>query len=223
MAARPSRLGLALALALPAALAVAAPAHTRGDDADVAAVVAWLRRTHPGANWQSGPARLDGPAVRAVYPGRRFYAVRSHPPLPPGAYLPGLLEAHARAVEEWRAHHYISARVVVSGGGRVAPLDTAADFNAGLRPARGQRALATRAAAFMTLLELSRLRTAIRPDEPRLARTASGWTASLGGVAPYQQCAVELDAAGRLVSWVAAPEPLPPAAAPTSFARPRRR
>lgn len=180
--------------------------------AEVAAVAAYLRETHPGASWQTGPLPLDGPAVRAAYPGRRFYVVRSRPPLPPGAMLPGLLEAHRRAMDAWRAHHYISARVAVDARGRMAPLVTEADFNVGLRPAHDVRGLRTNAAALLTLLEvgLEMGPVAIRPGEVELRRRPDGWSAAVRR-ASWLRAEVELDRAGRCARILPPPPPpMPP-------------
>jgi hypothetical protein len=77
--------------ALP--LLVSPPAGSDGGDPEAArtqegrdAFRAYLQREYPAKKGQAGPSRLDCPAVRAAYPGQRFYFVYSGPPLPPGAY-----------------------------------------------------------------------------------------------------------------------------------------
>src|SRR5690349_2224992 len=71
---------------------------------DLDAFRAYLEKEHPGKKWQRGPARLDSPALRAAYGDRRFSYVYSTPPLPPGANIGSVQEAHRRRVEEIRKH-----------------------------------------------------------------------------------------------------------------------
>lgn len=48
----------------------------------------WLHKRYPGRKWQTGPLRLRSPDLSECYPGRRFWAVHSSPPMPGGAQAP---------------------------------------------------------------------------------------------------------------------------------------
>lgn len=106
---------------------------------------------HPGGNWQSRPTRIDSPEIRAAYPERRFYTVRSSPPLPPGANIRDIVEKYQRAMDEWISHHYINATVSIDAERVVRELRGIDDYNDGLAPARKPDELARAAAAIFTL------------------------------------------------------------------------
>mgnify|MGYP000959249456 CR=1 FL=1 len=141
-----------LALSIFPATAAANPTPADAETArDVAAITTALHAAHPGSNWQSGPIRLDSPELRATYPARRFYVVRSSPPLPPGANIHDLVQAHNRAMDEWNSHHYISATVSVDPARTVRELRGNGDYNEGLKRPRSPTDLAAVAAAVFTL------------------------------------------------------------------------
>jgi hypothetical protein len=75
-------------------LTTSVSADERGANADLVKVGSFLNKTFPKKKWQTGPTRIDTPEIRKAYPGARFYAVKSVPPLPPGAALPKLIEAN---------------------------------------------------------------------------------------------------------------------------------
>jgi hypothetical protein len=141
----------ALALLLVARL----PALAGDDEAartkqDLDALRAYLTREYPGKKWQHGPARLDSPALRAAYGGRRFYHVYSSPPLPPGANLKSVQEGHRRRVEEIRKS-YVALVVHIDAKGRVVPVRQPQDNSDDLMKVTGDADARTAAAAILSL------------------------------------------------------------------------
>lgn len=209
-------LALLLALALPAT-AYAAPSDG-GDtrrQADIAAVTKYLKSRHPGSNWQAGPLPLDSEEIRAAYRGRRFYTVRSRPPLPPGANLSESVTHYHRAMDEYLSHHYISATVSVEARGGVVPVETHRDYNRGLMPVRSDEEARVAAAAIMTIRGVGYLIGPIRiaaSDVTVQRRGGGGWSTSMGRAwLGYQ---VEFDASGRCEELPTVPPPPTPPSAP---------
>ncbi|HEX2573845.1 MAG TPA: hypothetical protein VH877_30130 [Polyangia bacterium] len=209
---------LALLVALMASAAADAAPSGGGDarrPGDVAAVTRYLKNRYPGSNWQAGPLALDSEEIRAAYRGRRFYLVRSAPPLPPGAALPEHIARHQRAMEEYASHRYISATVSVDARGRVATVETPRDFNVGLMAVRSDEDARVAAAAIMTLRGLGYLIGPIRiaASDVTVQRTDDGgWSASMERAWLGSQ--VEFDAAGRCKELPAVPPPPTPPSAP---------
>lgn len=157
---------------LPALLLCGTPAGDEGLDL----FRTYLKKTFPDKKWQQGPSLLDSPALRTAYPGQRFYFVYSTPPLPPGANLPSVQEAHRRQVEEIRKH-YISVTVRVDRTGRVIPLRTPADYNGGLRKVASEDDARTAAAAILSLYGCDQVApAAVDPKEIVVTRSDKGWS-----------------------------------------------
>lgn len=212
---------LAFLLVLVASAAVDAAPSGGGDarrQADVATVTKYLKDRHPGSNWQAGLLPLDSEEIRTAYRGwrgRRFYTVRSAPPLPPGANLPESVTHYQRAMDEYLSHHYISATVSVDARGRVAPVETQRDFNVGLMAVRSDGEARVAAAAIMTIRGLGYLIGPIRiaaSDVTVERRDDGGWSTSMGRAwLGYQ---VGFNAAGRCEELPTVPPPPTPPSAP---------
>src|SRR5262245_13242248 len=121
-----------------------------GAKADLDAFRAYLAKQYEGKKWQTGPTRIDSPEIRQAYGKRRFYAVFSSPPLPPGAALKELIERYQRAMEDFRKN-YVSVTAAVDDGGKVTPLRKPADYNDGLMKVASDEDAKVAAAAVLAL------------------------------------------------------------------------
>ena len=188
-----SRTMRALAAALLLLPGLAARA---ADDDGLNAFQAYLKDHYADQKWQTGPDRLDAPAVRAAYGKQRFYYVFSAPPLPPGANIPSLQEAFRRRMEEFRKT-YISLTARVDEDGKVVPLVQAADFNAGLMKVAGDDDARTAAAAILSLYGQDRVGPgAVDPKEVLVTRGDKGWSCQVQRPNAFQG-AVTFDADGQ--------------------------
>jgi hypothetical protein len=100
--------------------------------------------------WQGPPQRLDTEELRKAYPGRRFYYTFVSPPLPPGAALPELIEAHRKATQEYLKRS-LRVSVAIDEQGKVTALREPADFQVGLMPVNNERDASLAAAAILSV------------------------------------------------------------------------
>ena len=162
----------------------------------LAAFRKYLGQKHPSKKWQTGPSRLDAPAVRAAYGTQRFYFVFSRPPLPPGANLEGGQEAHQQRLKEFSQTH-ISVTARVDDQDRVVPLLRAADFNTGLMKVADEQDARTAAAAILSLYGHDQVPPGeVSPREVTVTRTDKGWSCQVQRRNAYQGD-VTLDANGK--------------------------
>src|SRR5689334_1254303 len=111
-----------------ALLAILWSGASRADEpADLAKVRAFLAKKEPGRKWDTGPARIDSPALRVTYPGLRFYYVFSGGPLPPGAASEESLRRFREASDA--AAKKLSMTVSIDEGGTVRPVESVAELN----------------------------------------------------------------------------------------------
>jgi hypothetical protein len=146
------------------------------DDDGLDAFRAYLKDHYADKKWQTGPDRLDAPAVRAAYGKQRFYYIFSAPPLGPGANIAGLQEAFRRQEEEFRKT-YIALTVRVDEEGKVIPLAKPEDFNTGLMKVAGDDDARTAAAAILSLWGQDRVGPGVvDPKDVTVTRTDKGWS-----------------------------------------------
>src|SRR5262249_49610316 len=153
-------------LLVPATLLLVSFAAAQPDTKkDVEAIKAYLAKNHPGKKWHEGPLPLDAPAVREAFGKRRFYAVVSNPPLPPGAFLPDLVERFKKQSEDFRKN-YITVLVFVDAEGAITPIKTSTDYNAILNKVAGDQDAKTAAAAILTVQPVGGVgKVTVSPDE----------------------------------------------------------
>lgn len=111
---------------------------------------AYLTKEYPGKKYKIGPHSIDSAALRAAYPQQRFCYVYTFIPLPPGANLKEVQEAHRREVEAIRKN-YLSLTVRVDEKRQVAPLGKPESYNAGLMKVASDDDAQTATAAILTL------------------------------------------------------------------------
>src|SRR5262245_54310043 len=99
--------------------------------ADLAKFQSYLEENKPGKKWQTGPARMDSEEIRKAFGKARFYYVFSSPPMPPGAPLPELLEAHQLRMEVYQKE-FISLIMRIDEEGTVKPLHEAEYAHVGM-------------------------------------------------------------------------------------------
>jgi hypothetical protein len=162
---------------LAAALVIVPALAARGaDDEGLAAFRAYLKGHYADKKWQTGPDRLDAPAVHAAYGKERFYFVFSAPPLPPGANIPEIQEGFRRQVVEFRKT-YISLTARVDEDGKVVPLAKPDDFNDGLMKVASDDDARTAAAAVLSLWGEDRVGPgAVDPKDVMVTKTDKGWS-----------------------------------------------
>jgi hypothetical protein len=131
-------------------LTTSVSADERGANADLVKVGSFLNKTFPKKKWQTGPTRIDTPEIRKAYPGARFYAVKSVPPLPPGAALPKLIEAYQQKMREYR-EPALSATVRIELEDAMTTIQKPADYNVGLAKVDSEESAQLAAAAILAL------------------------------------------------------------------------
>ena len=140
----------ALFTALSLAAAKAEPV-TDVPQSDLNSFQNFLTSSDLASRWDGPPKRIDSDAIRAAYPGQRFYFTWKSKPVPPGAQLPGPQQRHAKAMEEHLKH---SLQVTLEAGpdGAMQPFRKPSDFNRGLMKVTNASQAATAAAAIISLL-----------------------------------------------------------------------
>ena len=188
---------LAAALLLLPGLAVLA-----GDDEaarskqELDAFRAYLKKEYPDKKWQQGPTRLDSAALRAAYREQRFYYVYSSPPLPPGANIKSVQEAHRRRVEDIRKN-YVSLTVRIDAKGQIVPLRLPQDYNGGLMKVASDEDARTAAAAILSLRECAHVApVAVDPKNIAVTQSNKGWSCEAKGKGFFRGT-VTFDAAGQ--------------------------
>lgn len=176
---------------------------------------AYLAKNHKGAKWQTGPARIENPALSTAYPGLRFYYVASSPPLPPGAPLPELLEAYRRKSAEYNAGNYISTIVSTDGKGVFTPVD----YQRGLIKIASEDDARTAAAAVLALASPGSVPTA---KMLQVTKSDRGWVCSQR-IAFTGPDTVEFGSDGKFLRvHRVAPPILPPSVPPSGPVAPPR-
>jgi hypothetical protein len=202
-------------------LAATAPAQDPSKD-DLATFKQYLEKNHKGKKWGVGPARLDSKEIQKAYPDQRFYYVYTAQSLPPGAFLPELIERHRKAMDDY-TKNYISVTVAISKDG-VRPLaNRAEDLAKGLIAVKSDDDAKAAASAVLSVCPEAGLAVApgVMPIESvKVQKTDSSWTCT--AQRQFLQGTVTFDADGKLTrvqrqSMV----PLPPSAPPPQFPRPR--
>jgi len=193
--------------------AVFAPATDSQAADDVAAVKEFLATNFAGKKWHRGPAKVDTPEVRQAYPGKRFFVVRSGPPLPPGAPLPELLEQYQRRLADYR-ENYISLAVVIDKDGELA----VADRNVGMMPINNEDDARIAAAAVLALDTTPNPPPGpVSAEQVKATKTEAGWQCQVDD--KNVMGSVEFDKEGKVTAVTKRPTQLlvPPSAPPSSL------
>lgn len=162
-------LGMSLTL-----LAADKEADDKQTKEDLTAFKEFLKKTHDGKKWQSGPLRIDSDEIRKAYPKQRFYFVHSSPPLPPGA--PIALEAYQKRMEEFR-RDFISVTARIDDAGKITPQQKPDDYNTGLMKVASDDDAKLAAAAIMALYAGDRVGPGVVAlNQVKVTKTDKGWT-----------------------------------------------
>lgn len=193
--------------------------QTLADEGDakeeLARVKAYLEKTYPGKKWQQGPIRLDTPEIQQVFPGQRFYAVLSSPPLPPGAALPELIKAWQEKMAEYRKNA-LNATLRVDAEGNVAAISKATDLNAGMKKVTNEKEAQLAAAAACTLNPAGQPGLAkVKPEHVQVERRGEFWTAVVN-VPNVMRGGVTFDREGMIFTVAVKATPRFPPAVPPS-------
>ncbi len=181
----------------------------------LAAFKEYLEKNHKGKKWQVGPARIDSKELQKAYPDLRFYYVHSSPPLPPGAFLPELIERHRKALEDFQKN-FLSLTVVAGKDG-IQPLRKTDDFKHQLMVVKSDDDARVAAAAILSLYSGGGINTGpavVSADQVKVEKTDKGWTCTAQKQFAFQGTVV-FDPEGKLVSISKASiAPLPPSSRP---------
>jgi hypothetical protein len=163
---------------------------------DIEAVKQYLAKNYAGKKWQSGPTAMDSDEIRKAYGKRRFYAVVSKPPLPPGARLPELIAAYQKQLKEYK--DFISLTVSIDDKGTIATLGQPADYNNGLMKVASKDDARSAAAAILSLHPSEGLGTIgkIAAADLTANETDKGWTCQGTKLSQYH-VEVVFDKAGK--------------------------
>ncbi len=226
----------ALPLTVGSATEVPAQTDNEADDDDEAAdddaevcrqVEAYLRKIYPDRTWESGPARVDSPVIRAAYGTGRFYRVFSSEPSYPYSGIPLSPDSprwveYRKAFEAFRQSK-LSVTVRQEADGQFRVLKTAADYGPGLVSLRTDDDFRTAAAAIITLhaadqfgpLTASPENIRINhspqnlPPSSTIEQTTTAYAELLG-----VNCYVTFDGKRQPVQWGRHPRHFPPRSAP---------
>lgn len=171
---------------------------------------AYLTKEHPGKKHTVGPTSIDSAALRAAYPRQRFCYVFTGIPLPPGANIKEVQEAHDRAVKEI-GKNYLSLTVRVDEKLHVSPLGKPENYNTGLMKVANDDDARTAAAAILSLhASGSNAPGVVEAKEVTINRSDDGWLCEVDRTFVFQGT-VTFDAEGhcRSVSKVYS-GPMPP-------------
>jgi hypothetical protein len=204
-----------------ALLSLAAPvpppereADTRQVKADQAAFQAYLRANKLEDRWQGDAAPLNAPELRKAYPGLRAYFTYAAPPLPPGAFLPELVERHRRAMEEHKKH---SLRITVLIGEKVVAMSKPEDFNTGLMAITGADDARVAAAAILSMIDAGHVPPGpVDARDIQVASSDKGWTCTFSRPMRFDG-KVTFNGEGKCIAVAKRPNfipPLPPSAPP---------
>ncbi len=193
-------------LSLTALVIGLAAAASAADDSqqtkDIEAFKSYLAKNFPGKKWHTGPTAIDGPELRAAYAKRRFYAVVSTRPLPPGANLKPLIDAYKKNLAEYEKE-CISVTVSMDEKNAIAPVEKVEDYNRGLMKIAGKDDARTAAAAILALAKSEgTVGVGIVPTaELTVTEAKEGWTVRAVRPMSYH-VEVAFDAAGKCTNVV---------------------
>jgi hypothetical protein len=185
---------------------------SRADEpADLAKVRAYLGKKEPGRKWDSGPARIDSPALRATYPALRFYYVFSGGPLPPGAVSEESERRFREAADA--AAKKLSMMVSIDAKGTVRPVDSVEQLNFRLVRPKTEEERHRAAAAIGSLRHASLAAPTVL--DPASVVPVGGQEGVYNAIAPGQVVvSVAFDEAGRCrFANAASNAPMPPSTA----------
>jgi hypothetical protein len=213
----------AWALLLP----LAAPAAAENGEgakqlkADCAAFQDYLKAEKLTARWQGDPTPLNTEEIRKAYGGRRVYFTYQAPPLPPGAFLPELIERHRRAMEEYRKH---SLRIaVLIDGDKVTAMRKPEDFNTALMAVTSDDEARLAAAAILSMMDAGHVAPGrINASEVKVESSGKGWTCTYSKPMSVDG-KVTFNADGKCTAAEKRPNfimPLPPSARPGGGVKP---
>jgi hypothetical protein len=189
---------------------------------DLAAFKQYLEKNFKGKKWQTGPTILESKELEKAYPGKRFLFVYSSPPLPPGAFLPELIERHRQASEDFRKN-YISLTVVKDKDGFRA-LGKPESYQEGLMAVKNDDDAKVAATAIISLHSSSGIQAGpavITADQVKVQKTDKGWTCTAQKQLNFQGTA-QFDANGKVTAVSKfSIAPLPPSARPRGPGGPR--
>jgi len=181
--------------------------HTAGKNAqdaqtmaDLAKFQSYLEENKPGKKWQTGPARIDSDEIRKAFGKARFYYVFSSPPMPPGAPLPELLEAHQREMAVYQ-EQFVSLTMRMDEEGKMTALHEEEDYNQGMMRVTNDEDAKICAAAILSMYS-SDDRVApgiVAAKEITVTRSENGWSCSVHRENAFQG-AVVFDKEGKVVS-----------------------
>jgi hypothetical protein len=153
------------------AILVATSALAPADEADdTAAVRSFLARAHPHRHWDSGPTRVDSESIRKVWPGLRFFVVRSNRPLPPGAAIQENIERYQQAMQRLE-REMLDATVAVNARGAVRELARPHDYDVGRARIRSEADVRLVTAALADLQGSG----GVDPSSVTVERQDGGW------------------------------------------------
>jgi hypothetical protein len=182
---------------------------------DPARVKAYLAKTYPEKKWQVGPTRLDTPEIQQVFPGQRFYFVRSSPPLPPGAPLPDLIKAWEEKMADYRKTA-LNATLRIDAEGNIAVISKATDLNAGMKKVTNEKEAQAAAAAACTLDPAGTPGLAkVKAEHVQVERRGEFWTAIVN-VPNVMRGGVTFDREGKINTLAVKATPRFPPAVPPS-------
>ena len=168
--------------------------------ADLAKFQSYLEENKPGKKWQTGPARMDSEEIRTAFGKARFYYVFSSPPMPPGAPLPELLEAHQREMAVYQ-EQFISLTMRMDEEGKMTALHEEEDYNQGMMRVTTDEDAKICAAAVLSMYS-SDDRVApgiVAAKEVTVTRSENGWSCSVHRENAFQG-EVIFDKEGKVVS-----------------------
>jgi hypothetical protein len=204
-------------LFLPLAAPVLAPdkeADAKQFKADMAAFKDFLKAEKLDGRWQNDATPLNTEEVRKAYRGRIYFTYQA-PPLPPGAFLPELIERHRRAMEEYKKH---SLRItVLIDGDKVKAMRKHEDFNTGLMAVTTDDEARIAAAAILSMLDADHVAPGrVDAKDVKVESSGKGWVCSYSKPMSVDG-KVTFNADGKCTAVEKRPNfimPLPPAARP---------
>jgi hypothetical protein len=163
---------------------------------DIEAVKDYLAKNYPGKKWQAGPTMIESADISKAYGKRRFFAVVSTSPLPPGANLPDLIAAYQKRVKEYQKE-FISLTMSIDDKGTLSTLGKVDDYNRGLMKVASKEDAKTAAAAILSIYPSEGLGSVgkIAAADLTVNETKEGWTCQ-ATKAPQYHVEVVFDAAG---------------------------
>ena len=207
---------LVLGLVLTA-VAADKEADAKQTKADLAAFKEFIEKHKLNERWKGDPARLDSEELRAAFPGQRAYYTFVMPPLPPGAALPELIEAHKKRTEEWLKSASLRMAVLIDDKGNITVLKKPEDFAAAIKEIKTDAEAKVAAAAVLSLFNVEAVAPAAVPaKDVKVTKTDKGWTCTYEKERAFKGT-VTMDARGKVTAATKELNfimPLPPSAPP---------